>query len=82
MITERKIFGKIEILEDGQIQLREDTIIERDGIELIRIYHRRALEPGMDTSNETDKRLKAIIGVIWTPEMIEEYKKNKPKPEQ
>lgn len=76
MITERKVFGKIEILPDGEIQLREDTIIERDGVEISRLYHRRVIEPDI-THNEVDGRLIRIIGIVWTPEVIEEYKKKK-----
>lgn len=69
MITKRQVIGKIEILEDGQIQLREDTIIEEDGVELNRRYHRRVLEPGQDVSGETS-RLRQVAGVVWTPEVI------------
>ncbi len=77
MLTERKIFGKIEILPDGQIQLREDTIVERDGVVLTSLYHRRVLEPDMDVTGETDRRLQSIIAAIWTPEVINEYRRVK-----
>jgi len=33
-LTERKEIGKMEILPDGIIQVRTDTVIERDGVEV------------------------------------------------
>lgn len=74
MITKRIQFGMISILLDGQIQLREDTIIEENGKELSRTYHRRVLSPGDDTSKETDGRIQVIAGLLWTPEVIKAFK--------
>ena len=82
MITERTLIGKLEILEDGQLQIRTDRIVEADGVELARLFHRRVLEPDMVTTGETDLRLKAVITTVWTPEVIaayEEKKRNRPR---
>ncbi len=76
MISEKQITGKIEILEDGQVQLREDTIILRDNTEISRLYHRRVLEPGQDITNE-DIRLKSVCGIIWTAQVIDDFKKKR-----
>lgn len=76
MITKRLQFGKIEILPDGQIQLREDSIYEEDGKFITSTYHRRVLEPS-DTHTETDPRLVEVIKVVWTKEVIDEFKKAK-----
>ena len=62
------------ILEDGQIQLREDTIYEEEGIELFRKHHRRVLSPGDIVTSET-RRIQDICGVIWTQEVIDEFKR-------
>ncbi len=80
MITKRVEFGKIEILVDGQIQLREDTVIEEDGVELSRTYHRSILKPDMDPKTITDTRLSAIIPVLWTQAVIDAYNQKKPAP--
>ena len=72
MITKRIIFGKREILEFGQIQVREDTIIEEDGKELIRTFHRYVVEPDQDISTQPDE-VKRIVQVEWTPEVIAKY---------
>lgn len=76
MVTERKVIGKIEILENGVIQVRDDTVIERDGIEISRLFHRRILEPDI-VSNETDARLTRVINATWTPEVITEFKRKR-----
>ena len=78
-LTERNVIGKIEVLEDGQIQLREDTVIERDGVEVSRIYHRRVLEPGVAVASERDVRIQSIAEVIWTPDVIAAYEEDKRK---
>lgn len=72
-LTERAVIGKIEILEDGQIQLREDTVIERDGVVIHRAFHRRVLAPGHDLTQESDARLKTIATAIWTPKVVEDF---------
>lgn len=76
MISKRLEFGKVEILSDGVIQLREDTIYEEDGKLAFKQYHRRVLEPN-NTHIETDKTVVGIINLKWTPEIIEEYKRKK-----
>jgi hypothetical protein len=65
-LTERTEIGKIEVLPMGQIQVRADTIIERDGKEISRAYHRHVVEPDADTSNE-DQRVKDIANTVHTP---------------
>ena len=73
MITTRKELGVITILPDGQMNVREDTIIEDDGVEITRVFHRRVLEPDMDASKETNPRLKSVIDTLWTPEVVDSY---------
>lgn len=73
MVTERVELGKIEILVDGQVQIRTDTVIERDGVEISRLFHRSVLEPSDNTDNITDARLKSIVQVIWTSDVIKAF---------
>lgn len=77
MITERNVIGKIEILEDGQIQLREDIVIERDGVEIFRLYHRRVLEPGESLPVDVNPRLRSVTDVIWTLEVVDAFRTKK-----
>lgn len=64
---------KIEVLADGQIQVRQSTIITEDGKELSRTFHRHVLAPGDDVENE-DARVQAIAMTLWTDEVIEAYR--------
>jgi hypothetical protein len=65
-LTERTEIGQMTILPDGQIQVRKDTVIERDGIEINRQYHRHVVDPLDDITNE-DQRVKDVAGVVHTP---------------
>jgi hypothetical protein len=69
MITKSIVTGLIQILENGVLQVREDTVIDEDGVELSRTYHREVLEPGSDVSGK-DAKIQAVASVIWTPEVI------------
>ena len=77
MVTERQEIGRIEVLADGHIQLREDTVIERDGVEISRLYHRRALPPSATINPDEATDVKAIAAIAWTPERIAAYEKKR-----
>ena len=63
---------KEEILPNQTIQLRVATIIERDGEEVGRSYHRSVFTPGADVSRAPDE-VKKIATVLWTPAVISAY---------
>jgi hypothetical protein len=71
-LTETTKVDSIELVETNHIQVRTATIIERDGIEISRTFHRHSLRPGEDITNE-DPKVQAIANVIWTEEVIAEY---------
>ena len=75
MITQR-LAHIPTVLEDGQIQLRTDTIFEEKGTELFRQHHRQVLAPGDDVSSHP-KRIKDICGIVWTQAVIDAYKAQK-----
>jgi len=72
-LIEKTIIDKIEIVENNSIQIRTATIIEKDGIEIAKTYHRHAISPGDDITNE-DSKVQAIANAIWTEEVINNYK--------
>jgi hypothetical protein len=72
-LTEKKIVDKIEVVETNSIQVRTATIIERDGVELTRTFHRHVVTPGDDVTNE-DPKVQAIANAIWTEEVIAAYR--------
>ena len=71
-LTETTKVDLIELVETNHIQVRTATIIEKDGVEISRTFHRHSLRPGEDASNE-DSKVQAIANVIWTEEVIAEY---------
>ena len=74
-IIEKKIIDKIEVVETNAIQVRAATIIERDGVEIARTYHRHVVNPTDSIENE-DSRVQAIANAIWTNEVIAKYKQD------
>ena len=69
-LTEQTTIGKIEIVGPYKsVQVRTDTIIMRDDVEISRSYHRHVIEPGQDYSSE-DAGVRAICAVVHTPEII------------
>lgn len=72
MLTEIKVIDKIEIVENGIVQVREATKIERDGVEIAKTYHRWSFVPGSDVS-AMPANVQAITAAAWTPEVIAAY---------
>ena len=72
-LTERSVEDKIEIVGDYKhIQVRTATIIERDGEEISRSYHRHALAPDADISGESGE-VQAVCNAVWTQEVKDAY---------
>jgi hypothetical protein len=71
-LTEKITIDKIEVIENSSIQVRTATIIEKDGTELTRTFHRHVVAPGADLTNE-DPKVQAIANAIWTEEIIAAY---------
>ena len=71
-LTEKIIVDKIELIETNSIQVRTATIIEKDGVEISRTFHRHVVAPGADITNE-DPKVQAIANAVWTEEIIAAY---------
>ena len=72
MLTETKTIDRIEVVNNSTIQVREATIIARDGVEIAKSYHRYSFAPGSDVS-AMPQEVQDIANLIWTPEVIAEY---------
>jgi len=75
-LTERTEIGSMEVLPRGQIQVRTDTVIEKDGVEVSRTYHRHVCEPDSTYENE-DQRVKDVANVVHTPAVKTAWKEFK-----
>ena len=75
-ITKETQIGKIEVVgKYKSVQVRTDTVVIEDDVELTRKYHRHALQPGTldgsdnlvatDISGE-NAEVQAVCNAIWT----------------
>lgn len=74
------VVDRIEVLEEGQIQVRTKTVIVENGQQIGSTFHRHVIVPGDDYSNE-DARVRAICVATHTPEVISTYQANQVKAE-
>ena len=72
-LTEDEIVDSIDVLPDGQIQVRKANRVFRDGVEISKSYHRHVVSPGQDLSLE-DPRVAEIGAVVHTEEVIAAFK--------
>jgi len=85
-LTETKEYDKIEIVSQYKfVQVREATVIKKDGVEISRTFHRFCLPPGdIDTNkNWTDTdisgapdEVKSICAAVWTDAVKTSYKQH------
>ena len=82
-LTETQENDKIEIVGKWNIQVRNATIIKKDGVELTRSFNRKVLNPGiLDESNNLidtdisgeDADVQAICNAVWTTQVKADYK--------
>jgi hypothetical protein len=72
-LIERKVEDKIEVAGDFKhLSVRTTTIIERDGEEISRSFHRHVVAPDSDLSNESDE-VKALAELLHTDEVKAAY---------
>jgi len=72
-LTERTEEDKIEVVGPYKtIQVRTATVVERDGEELTRAFHRKALSPDADVSGESAE-VQAIANTVWTQDIKDAY---------
>lgn len=73
-LTENTSIDQIEIVADWNIQVRQATVIEKDGVQVARTFHRWVLTPDMDIKDQ-EQKVKDICKAAWTKEVKAEYKK-------
>ena len=82
-LTETQENDKIEVVNKWNIQVRNATIIKKDGVELTRSFHRKVLTPGtLDASDNLvdtdisgeDADVQAIAKAAWTTQVKADYK--------
>ena len=81
-LTETQENDKIEVVNKWNIQVRNATIIKKDGVEITRTFHRKVLTPGtLDASDNLvatdisgeDADVQAICNAAWTSQVKTDY---------
>jgi hypothetical protein len=72
MLEKLVVVDRIEVLENGCIQVRTKTAIMEDGVQISGTYHRHVVAPGDDYSQE-NARVQAICEATHTAEVISAY---------
>ena len=82
-LTETQENDKIEVVNKWTIQVREATIIKKDGLELTRSFNRKSVTPGtLDASDNLvdtdisgeDADVQAIANAAWTTQVKADFK--------
>ena len=68
-----QIVDRIEVVENGSVQVRTKTAIMEDGKQISGSFHRHVVAPGSDYSAE-DARVQAICAATHTADVIAAYK--------
>ena len=71
-LSSTTVIDRIEVLENGVVQVRQAQVITDSGNEIARNFTRWVLTPGEDVSIQ-DAKVKAICNAVWTSEVISAY---------
>ena len=71
-LTEHTEIDQIEIVQQWNIQVRQATTIEKDGVQVARNFHRWVLNPESDISTQ-EQRVQDICNAAWTNEVKAAY---------
>jgi hypothetical protein len=72
MLEKIQIVDRIEVIENGCVQVRTKTAIMEDGVEISSKFHRHVVAPGDDYSAE-DARVQAICAATHTVDVVAAY---------
>ena len=67
-----EIVDRIEVLENGSVQVRTKTAIKEDGVEISSKFHRHVVAPGANY-NQEDAKVQAVCASIHTAEVVAAY---------
>lgn len=68
-----EVVDRIEVIENGSVQVRTATKIMEDGKEISSTFHRHVVAPG-DSYTKEDARVQAICKATHTAAVVTAYK--------
>lgn len=72
MLEKIEIVDRIEVIENGSVQVRTKTAIMEDGKQISGTFHRHVVAPGDDYTSQ-DARVQAICAATHTADVIAAY---------
>ena len=72
MLEKIEVVDRIEVVENGCVQVRTKTAIKEDGVEISTKFARHVVVPGADVSGE-DAKVQAICAATHTADVISAY---------
>ena len=72
MLEKVEIVDRIEVTENGCVQVRTKTAIMEDGTQISGNFRRHVVTPSDDYSAE-DARVQAICAAIYTADVVTDY---------
>ena len=72
MLEKNVSVDRIEVLENGCVQVRTRTSVMENGVQISGTFHRHVVAPGDDYAGE-DAKVQAIAASIHTPEVVAAY---------
>jgi hypothetical protein len=71
-LTENTNIDRIEVVNQWNIQVRQATVITKNGEQVARSFHRWVLTPDSDISDQ-EQKVKDICNAAWTDEVKAAY---------
>lgn len=71
-LTEKIEIDRIEVVKNWNVQVRQATTIEKDGVFVSKTFYRWVLNPDSDITNQ-EQKVQDICNTAWTPEVRSAY---------
>ena len=71
-LTEKIEIDRIEVVGNWNVQVRQATTIEKDGVFVSKTFHRWVLTPDNDITNQ-EQKVQDICNAAWTTEVRNAY---------
>lgn len=82
-LAKETVVDKIEVLEDGTIQVRRAMYVTDNGVRITEPqYHRAVFQPGqsVEIAKDGGSRAVAVANLIWTPAVVSAFQAKQAKP--
>ena len=72
-LSSTTVIDKVEVLQNGTLQIRQAQVITQDSEEINRTFNRWVRHPGDNEAQSDPSPVPAIANAVWTTEVIAAY---------